>query len=255
MPDPPARLESGSGAGARRRIGAPARHEELRVRDILPHAPRAETPPAANRLSTALSAPTRRAILGGGLARGRLEPRPRPRRRPAPRRRTGSWRSRRRRRGSPCSLRRPNPQPPLAYSGAIPGPLLRRKKGEELKLRFENRLAEPTTLCFPGLRTANAAAGYGGLTGPRLKPGASADIRFVPPDSGFNLYLPHAGATDAGQQGRGLFGPIVVEEAEPLDVDDDFIVVLSDWSVDDKGQIKDDFSDPALARGAGRGAA
>ena len=90
----------------------------------------------------------------------------------------------------------------------------RLKKGEALKLRFVNRLSEPTTLCFPGLRAANAVAGYGGLTGPRLAPGATADIRFTPPDSGFNLYLPHAGSTDAAQQGRGLFGPILVDEAD-----------------------------------------
>jgi FtsP/CotA-like multicopper oxidase with cupredoxin domain len=144
------------------------------------------------------------------------------------------------------------PAASLAYAGAIPGPLLRLKKGEELKLRFVNKLAEPTTLSFAGLRTANAVAGYGGLTGPRLAPGASAEIRIQPPDSGFNLYLPHAGASDAGQQGRGLFGPIVVEEAERIDVDEDFVVVLSDWSVDDRGQIRGDFSDLALARGAGR---
>jgi FtsP/CotA-like multicopper oxidase with cupredoxin domain len=144
------------------------------------------------------------------------------------------------------------PAATLAYSGAIPGPLLRVKKGEELKLRVLNRLAEPTTLCLPGLRTANAVAGYGGLSGPRLAPGASADVRFTPPDSGFNLYLPHAGSTDAGQQGRGLVGPIVVDEAEKLDVDEDLVVVLTDWSLDDKGELKNDFSDPAFARGAGR---
>ncbi|HXZ16506.1 MAG TPA: multicopper oxidase family protein [Roseiarcus sp.] len=145
-----------------------------------------------------------------------------------------------------------DPTATLAYAGAIPGPLLRLKKGEELKLRFSNRLAEPTTLSFAGLRTANAVAGYGGLTGPRLPPGASVDIRFAPPDAGFNLYLPHAGATDAGQQGRGLFGPIVVDEAEKIDVDDDFVVLLSDFSVDDRGQIRDDFSDPAVIRSGGR---
>ena len=82
-----------------------------------------------------------------------------------------------------------------------------------------------------------------------LAPGASLDINSRPPDAGFNLYLPHAGATDAGQQGRGLFGPIVVDEAEKIDVDEDFVVVLSDWSFDDKGQIRNDFADPALARG------
>jgi FtsP/CotA-like multicopper oxidase with cupredoxin domain len=144
------------------------------------------------------------------------------------------------------------PAATLSYAGATPGPLLRLKKGEEVKLRFVNSLAEPTALSFPGLRAANAAAGYGGLTGPRLKPGASTDIRFAPPDAGFNLYLPHASATDAGQQGRGLFGPIIVDEAEAVDADDDVAVVLSDWSLDERGQIRDDFADPALARGPGR---
>ena len=144
------------------------------------------------------------------------------------------------------------PAAALAYAGTIPGPLLRIKKGEELKLRFMNKLAEPTQLCFPGLRPPNASAGYGGLTGPRLAAGQSLDIRFAPPDAGFGLYFPHAGRTDVGQQGRGLFGPIIVDETERPDIDEDFAVVLSDWTIDDKGQIRDDFADPALARGAGR---
>ena len=43
----------------------------------------------------------------------------------------------------------------------------------------------------------------------------------------------------------------MVEEAEKVDVDEDFVVMLSDWSLDEKGQIKNDFADPALARGRG----
>jgi FtsP/CotA-like multicopper oxidase with cupredoxin domain len=155
---------------------------------------------------------------------------------------------------SRLALRPPPAEPAstLSYAGATPGPLLRLKKGEELKLRLGNRLAEPTALSFPGLRTANAGAGYGGLTQPRLAPGASADLRFTPPDSGFNLYLPHAGMTDAAQQGRGLFGAIIVDEADKADVDGDVAVVLSDWSLDEHGQINDDFADPQLSRSAGR---
>ena len=149
----------------------------------------------------------------------------------------------------------PAPAQPVAayaYAGAIPGPLIRLKQGEELRLKFANRLAEPTTLSFPGLRAANAAAGIGGLTQERLKPGARAEIHFIPPDSGFNLYLPRAGSTDASQQGRGLFGPIIVDEPEMPDVDLDAAVVLSDWNVDASGRIKDDFADPAIGRGSGR---
>ena len=144
------------------------------------------------------------------------------------------------------------PAETLSYAGTTPGPLLHLKKGEDLRLRLVNKLTEPTALCFPGLRTANASAGYGGLSGPRIAPGGSADVRFAPPDAGFNLYLPHAGVADAEQQGRGLFGPIVVDEPEKVDVDQDVVVVLSDWSLDAKGQIRNDFADPALARGAGR---
>jgi FtsP/CotA-like multicopper oxidase with cupredoxin domain len=139
-----------------------------------------------------------------------------------------------------------------AYGGAIPGPLLVVRRGEELKLKFANKLAEPTTLSFPGLRAANAGAGVGGLTQERVKPGASAAIRLVAPDAGFNLYLPHAGASDAAQQGRGLLGPIIVEEAVKPDVDLDAAIVLSDWNVDANGQIKDDFSDPAIGQRGGR---
>ncbi len=195
-------------------------------------------------------APTRRAVLGGGLA-------------------VAAWAvaSARAQTSAPSDgfvafEAAPTPLPflpppaeptaALAYGGTVPGPLLKLKKGAELKLRFANKLSEPTTLCFAGLRTPNAVAGYGGLTGPRLAPGASAEIQFAPPDPGFNIYLPHAGATDSSQQGRGLFGPIVVDEADKPDVDGDFIVVLSDWSFDDKGQIKADFADPAVARGPGR---
>jgi FtsP/CotA-like multicopper oxidase with cupredoxin domain len=144
------------------------------------------------------------------------------------------------------------PAATFAYGGAIPGPLLKVRQGQELKLKFANRLAEPTTLSFPGLRAANAGAGVGGLTQERVKPGAGAEIRFVAPDAGFNLYLPHAGLSDAAQQGRGLFGPVIVEEAAKPEVDLDAAVVLSDWNVDSGGQIRDDFSDTAVGRGSGR---
>ena len=144
------------------------------------------------------------------------------------------------------------PATAYAYADAIPGPLIRLRQGQELRLKLTNKLAEPTTLSFPGLRAANATAGIGGLTQERLKPDASAEIRLIPPDSGFNLYLPRAGSTDASQQGRGLFGPIIVDEQKAPDVDLDAAVLLSDWDVDASGRIEDDFADPAIGRGSGR---
>jgi FtsP/CotA-like multicopper oxidase with cupredoxin domain len=139
----------------------------------------------------------------------------------------------------------------LGYDSATPGPLLRLRNGEQLKVRLTNGLTEPTSLCWPGLRIANAMAGIGGLTQTAVAPGGSFDYRFTPPDSGFNLYRPHAGAATTGQIGRGLYGPIIVEEAASPANDLETIVVLSDWSLDDQGQVRDNFSDAIAARGAG----
>jgi len=121
----------------------------------------------------------------------------------------------------------------LAYDGTVPGPLLRLKFGEPLALRLVNRLAAPTALSFPGLRIANQAAGIAGLTQEAIAPGGAADIRFTPPDAGFNLYLAEAGAATAGQRAAGLFGPIVVEEQTPPEIDLDAIIVVADWPAAD----------------------
>jgi FtsP/CotA-like multicopper oxidase with cupredoxin domain len=153
---------------------------------------------------------------------------------------------------SPASLNlAADPTHALGYNGGAPGPLLRIRHGAVLKVRLRNKLTEPTTLSFPGLRAINAAAGIGGLTQPPVAPGASLDIRFSPPDAGFNLYFPHTGAASTGQASRGLFGPIVVEEASPPTVDLETIVVLSDWRLDPSGQLAD-LGRADLGRGAGR---
>ncbi len=128
----------------------------------------------------------------------------------------------------------------LAYEGTVPGPLIRLKFGDELALSLANRLDAPTTLSFPGLRIANALAGIAGLTQAAIEPGGEAEIRFTPPDAGFNLYLPDAGAATARQLASGLFGPIVVEEPSPPAVDLEAAVVLADWRLDDAGRLRDD---------------
>ena len=127
----------------------------------------------------------------------------------------------------------------LAYESMVPGPLVRLKWGDELALRLVNRLEAPTTLSFPGLRIANAFAGVAGLTQAPIAPSGESEVRFTPPDAGFSLYQPDAGAATARQLASGLFGPIVVEEPTPPDVDLEAVVVLADWRLDETGRLQD----------------
>ena len=60
--------------------------------------------------------------------------------------------------------------------GTASGPVLRIKRGEELRIRLINDLPEPTTLHWHGVRLPNAMDGVPDLTQPPITPGKS----FVP---------------------------------------------------------------------------
>ena len=123
------------------------------------------------------------------------------------------------------------------FDGEVPGPLLRYKKGEEVKIRLLNKLDQPTSLNWHGVRIVNAMDGTGGLTQEPVPPGGSFDYRFTPPDSGLFWYHPQVLPFAREQQGRGLYGVMIVDEPEPPQVDRDMLVVLDDWKLDGKGQI------------------
>jgi FtsP/CotA-like multicopper oxidase with cupredoxin domain len=87
----------------------------------------------------------------------------------------------------------------------VPGPLLRFKKGEEVKVRLVNKLAQPTSLNWHGVRIVNAMDGVAGLTQEPVPPGGSFDYRFTPPDSGLFWYHPHALPFIGEQRPRALW--------------------------------------------------
>ncbi len=137
------------------------------------------------------------------------------------------------------------------YGGTVPGPLLRIKKGAELKVRLVNGLDQPTSLCWHGVRNLNAMDGVAGLTQKPVLPGEHFDYRFTPPDSGLFWYHPHVWPFSAAQIGRGLHGVLIVDEVDPPPTDHELLVVIDDWSLDDKSQIKNDFLDLEQAMRAG----
>jgi FtsP/CotA-like multicopper oxidase with cupredoxin domain len=123
------------------------------------------------------------------------------------------------------------------YDGTVPAPLLRFKKGEEVKVRLMNKLPQPASLSWHGVRNANSMDGVAGLTQEPVPPRGSFDYRFTPPDSGFYWYHSHVLPFFGEELARGLYGVMIVDEPEPPLADRDVLIVLSEWDLDDKGQI------------------
>jgi FtsP/CotA-like multicopper oxidase with cupredoxin domain len=138
-----------------------------------------------------------------------------------------------------------------AYDGSVPGPELRLRQGERLRIEVENALPIDTTVHWHGLRLPNPMDGVPGVT---QKPIAANGGRFVYefdlPDAGTFWYHPHLGSPE--QVARGLYGALIVEERDPPAVDRDLVWVLSDWRLDREARIVENFGNPMDASHAGR---
>jgi FtsP/CotA-like multicopper oxidase with cupredoxin domain len=112
------------------------------------------------------------------------------------------------------------------YGAGVPGPEIRVKQGERLRVRVDNGLPEGTTIHWHGVRVPNAMDGVPGMTQRAIAPGTSFVYDFVPPDAGTYWFHPHVGT----QLDRGLYAPLVVEaRSETLDYDREVVLVLDDW--------------------------
>ncbi len=133
------------------------------------------------------------------------------------------------------------------YNGQLPGPLLRAQVGDRVIVHFKNSLPVATTIHWHGLRVSNEMDGAPGVTQPPIEPGAEFRYEFVLKDAGTYWYHPHVDS--AVEVGRGLYGPIVVEDPnDPNAFGDDLVLVLSDMSLDEDGQPLPDDNGGAIRR-------
>lgn len=119
----------------------------------------------------------------------------------------------------------------FTYDGALPGPLLRAKRGDRLIVHLHNELPWPTTIHWHGLRIPVEMDGVPGHSQPEVEPGQSFTYHFVLPDAGLFWYHPHV--RSAAEVGFGLYGALLVEDPTEPDLSaDELVLVLSDLAVD-----------------------
>lgn len=123
------------------------------------------------------------------------------------------------------------------YNGTTPGPLLRARVGDTVRIHVTNQLDEATTIHWHGLRIDYRMDGvvHGSLVA--IEPGASFTYEFVVPDAGTFWYHPHVRSNV--QVEAGLYGMFVVfeKDAELPDVDADRSFVLDDVRLNSDGSI------------------
>lgn len=132
-----------------------------------------------------------------------------------------------------------NETPAWCYNNAVPGPEIRVRQGERLRITVENGLAEETTVHWHGLRVPNHMDGVPHLTQTPIVPGETFSYEFDVPDAGTYWYHPHQRSFE--QVGRGLYGPLIVEEPDPIRVDRDVTWVMDDWRLTQSAVISEDF--------------
>jgi FtsP/CotA-like multicopper oxidase with cupredoxin domain len=125
----------------------------------------------------------------------------------------------------------------LGFNGQIPAPTIRCRQGQEVTIRFTNKLSEPTTIHWHGLRIPIEMDGVPFLSQPPIMPGETFEYCFTPPDAGTFWYHPHMNSVK--QLGMGLVGLIIVEEVVPVEFDEEHELMLKHWHLDKQGQWKD----------------
>lgn len=116
----------------------------------------------------------------------------------------------------------------VTINGTVPGPLLRLKEGQTVRLSVRNDLAEDTSIHWHGMLVPFQFDGVPGVSFPGIKPGQTFVYEFPIVQSGTYWYHSHSGM----QEQEGHYGPIVIDPAgdDPVQYDREHVVVLSDFS-------------------------
>ena len=121
-----------------------------------------------------------------------------------------------------------------AVNGQVPGPLLRVREGDTLTLRVRNRLKEATAIHWHGVILDAEMDGVPGISFPGIAPGQTFTYRFTVRQSGTYWYHAHT-----LHEQTGLYGALIAEprEPDPIRVDRDYAVILSDWTDENPLQV------------------
>jgi FtsP/CotA-like multicopper oxidase with cupredoxin domain len=100
----------------------------------------------------------------------------------------------------------------IGINGATPGPVIRLKEGQKVRLAVSNTLNEETSIHWHGLLVPFQMDGVPGVSFPGIKAGQTFVYEFPVKQSGTYWYHSHSGM----QEAMGMYGAIVIDPAGPI---------------------------------------
>ena len=112
-----------------------------------------------------------------------------------------------------------------AYNGRVPGPTLRAREGERLRIRFVNASDHPHTIHFNGIHTARMD-GVPGVGPGNIEPGREFTYEFGAEPFGLHLYHCHTMPL-ADHIAKGLYGAFVIDPKQGRQEADELVMVMN----------------------------
>ncbi|MBA2763688.1 MAG: multicopper oxidase domain-containing protein [Thermoleophilaceae bacterium] len=111
------------------------------------------------------------------------------------------------------------------YNGRVPGPTLRAREGERLRVRFVNASRHPHTMHFHGIHTASQD-GIPGIGAGNIEPGRSTTYEFGAEPFGLHLYHCHSTPL-ADHIAKGLYGAFIIDPKQGRPEADELVMVMN----------------------------
>jgi FtsP/CotA-like multicopper oxidase with cupredoxin domain len=118
--------------------------------------------------------------------------------------------------------------PAWTYNGRVPGPTLRCREGDLLRVRFVNGSEHPHTIHFHGLHPS-PMDGVPGVGAGLIKSGGETTYEFNAEPFGLHLYHCHAGPL-AEHIARGLYGTFIVDPKKGRSDADELVMVMNGFN-------------------------
>jgi FtsP/CotA-like multicopper oxidase with cupredoxin domain len=116
------------------------------------------------------------------------------------------------------------------YNGRIPGPTLRCREGERLRIRFGNGSAHPHTVHFHGIHPAEMD-GVPGMGLGVVPPGKTVSYEFEAEPFGLHLYHCHVSPL-AEHIAKGMYGAFIIDPKTDRPPADELVMVMNGFDTD-----------------------